>query len=583
MRRLALVLALALGVGAHRVDATWQARSGEAFRARAGALEQAPRKGNVITVDDRHFYFRELQTVGAEALIGPNASRDASVRPLYRDPIPVIADFRDRLAERDIALLVVPVPVRPWIHPDGLFDDGTRLHPQGAAQAWTDFVDAVRAEGIDVIDPLPILQSGANRDPVLWMSRADQHWTNLGMRAVTSAIAQRLRKRGLVSGTPRETTAELKTVTRKAAIGVQDGIDLGTETFEVRRIHDASGDAPPDRDPAAPIVVLGDSNIVWYSDWDAHLLAQLQHELGVSIDSVVVHGGGASRTREELVREDALDPGYLDRKRVVVWVFHGIGVQKHEWQVVPLEMFPPTRLEALAAPPRLATDQALYDGPGSLAGLSARFVPSRERGQPAWMNGVLGLVTFAVADGTAPTHLVFELQSRQKGPLQVELDGEPIATLDLVPGPSRHRVPLGVVPGRHQLGLRWKVPTNEVKLGIRSLHLVQGEPFASLDAETPGLGALPAEGAIALPDGLPEHAALRLHWMAGDKRCAPTVRIALGDRTLYRGAPDPWWHEVSVPLDGAGDGAVLRVMRSCADGSDRPAAVTLDRIEIDAI
>jgi len=79
----------------------------------------------------------------------------------------------------------------------------------------------------------------------------------------------------------------------------------------------------------SPILLLGDSHtLVFHSGQDmlatgAGLADQLALELGIAVDLIGVRGSGATPARVNFMREVRKDPGYLAKKKLVIWCFTG--------------------------------------------------------------------------------------------------------------------------------------------------------------------------------------------------------------------------------------------------------------------
>ncbi len=77
-------------------------------------------------------------------------------------------------------------------------------------------------------------------------------------------------------------------------------------------------------DPNSPVLLLGDSHTLVFHDFLAEragLVDQLAHELGFAPDLIGTRGSGATPVRISLYRRSLKDPGYLAKKKIVVWCF----------------------------------------------------------------------------------------------------------------------------------------------------------------------------------------------------------------------------------------------------------------------
>ena len=64
---------------------------------------------------------RELRYLAKGSYVGNQAPvTNPTAPPEYADPIPAIVDFHQQLDERDIDLIVVPIPIRPAIYPEAV-------------------------------------------------------------------------------------------------------------------------------------------------------------------------------------------------------------------------------------------------------------------------------------------------------------------------------------------------------------------------------------------------------------------------------------------------------------------------------
>lgn len=262
------------------------------------------------------------------------------------DPAREIVAFRDQLARRGAALVVLPAPVKPSIEPRRLAARAPEP-PIGAAAA-APLVAALAAAGVDWHDPAPaIARPGADPDlPAAYLA-ADTHWRPETMDRVARRLAVELR--GLVElppGDPARFVEEPGTVEGLGDVAQLLGLpERATrrwrESVETRRVLGADG-APWRPTRGAPVLLLGDSFTAVYSQGDlgwgsgAGLAERLSFHLGLPVDRVVRNAGGASATREALAAELASDPSRLDGVRVVVWQLAARELTQGAWRPVEL-------------------------------------------------------------------------------------------------------------------------------------------------------------------------------------------------------------------------------------------------------
>ncbi len=313
-------------------------------------LDQSPGGRPIPGRDGWLFERNELTTLTALTLHGDTRSMPLGIRPELADPIPAIVDFRDRLAAHGIGLVLVPVPNRAEVVPQALVESPAfgGLMTQGRLDGPSKrAIEELRETGVSVVDLVGKLSNLGNVAP---FTRGDPHWSSalaaLGAHEVVSLTASQVadveRIHTIASWDVQWYRSPLYTAL--AAPGVVVNVEV-----PMRRVWTPQGGLIDIRDPAAPVTVLGDSNVHWWRGKNASFVHQLAHEFGVSVEGVSTPGGGASGAREEFCRRTA-DVTYLESKRLVVWVFSVRALYDNQWKITRLGPQPnPTQLATLRA------------------------------------------------------------------------------------------------------------------------------------------------------------------------------------------------------------------------------------------
>lgn len=462
-----------------------------------------------IPIGGRFYRAGELQAAAAPHLVGPDAARHHSVEPPFDDPVAAIVDFRDRLADRGIELWVVPGPLRPWVAPHQVLDRsvGARIHPGIYDDAYVAFIDALEAEGVTTFDMLPAFRRGAQWSPSDWIHISDPHWTANGMMLATGRVASLLDERGWIPDTPPyETVAYWRQVERTASRG---GIPLPDEPDEtiwvhtVKRLEGEEKKTLPVDDPDAPVVIIGDSHVNWYYRFHGDFGRNLVHEAGIAVDTIPIVGGGATRSREELVRRSQAHPGYLDSKKVVIWTFWMEDVWSKPWGIVPLEPLPESKLVRRRGAARFELDQRYITDGRSAVSMDYRWrepTPGDEDADVVWIRKP-DMATM-VLPGPFPegaSLLVEAVGKGKKRRVDLRLDDEELDGFVVHPGATRVRIdvpPSEATTRRLFIGLHDEPrPTNV--LGLRNLGLLRTRTVweAELDPESEGFqGPLEEQG-----------------------------------------------------------------------------------------
>ena len=239
------------------------------------------------------------------------------------DPIPAIVDFHNELKRRGIDLLLMPVPPKAAIYPEKILPD-VHLHGETAAPYLVRFYDELRKREIDVVDLSQVfLQNRANeRGPVF--CKTDTHWSGLGCVLAAQTIKEKIREK-LAAQPGKNYAAEWKETTIKGdlvEIGGSKIKNVEPEKIAIRTITDKETGAAINPDPDSPLLIMGDSHTLVFHDFLAEksgLLDQLAYEIGFAPDLIGTRGSGSTSVRISLYRRARKDPGYLAKKKVMVW------------------------------------------------------------------------------------------------------------------------------------------------------------------------------------------------------------------------------------------------------------------------
>ena len=276
--------------------------------------------------------------------------------PPQPDPVAAILDFRDRLAQWGVDLVVMPTPVKPSIYPDMLSGryDVARLEAPLQNVSYRAFMDLLEAEGVRVFDPAPMLlewrrqalaDDGDAAAPLYL--ETDSHWTPAAMEQTAAALAAYLEAEwdlGPATGDWRREAVEVAALGDIALMmNLPEDQGLYTpQSVAIGRIVDGAGALwRPSQEAAA--MVLGDSfsNIFSLGDmgWGdgGGLVEHLSFHLGRPVDRITRNDNGAFATRQALSVELARGRDRLSGKQVVVWQFAARELAVGDWRIIALE------------------------------------------------------------------------------------------------------------------------------------------------------------------------------------------------------------------------------------------------------
>jgi len=281
----------------------------------------------VAGVDGWLFLTADLRFLSAGRFWGDSAAAvSRAPRPDFADPLPAILDFNNQLKERGIHLLVVPVPAKAAIYPEKLVPELT-LESGGALMPLDNFYEKLREEGVDVLDLAPRFLECRSKEHEDVFCKTDTHWSGVGCVLAAQAIAERLRD--ILTGlrSPSTYASQWVEISLEGDLSQLLGAEAekpGPEKIPVRRIVDSTAGSSVAPDPNSSLLLLGDSFTLVFHDFyatNAGLLDQLALELGICPDLIGTRGSGASAVRVSLYRRAMKDPGYLAKKKIVIWCF----------------------------------------------------------------------------------------------------------------------------------------------------------------------------------------------------------------------------------------------------------------------
>lgn len=267
------------------------------------------------------------------------------------DPVAAIASLSEQLAERGVALIVMPTPVKAVVHPERL---SARYDAQAAAvqnPSWPAFVAALAERGVEVFDPTPLL---AAADSYL---ATDTHWRADAMARVARALTAEIEEQVEFAAPPSSFAQSADEVENRGDLTVMLSLPEGQTRFPPERVTTAPVTRSPGADAgAAEVLLLGDSFSNVYSsreafaqqvdgaalDWgeSAGLAEQLAFALQRPVDRIVRNAGGSHATRDALAREVARAAGEgrdrLADVRVVVYQFAMRELAQGDWKEIAL-------------------------------------------------------------------------------------------------------------------------------------------------------------------------------------------------------------------------------------------------------
>jgi hypothetical protein len=317
----------------------------------AARLQAAGEQSVVVGRDGWLFLTNELRhcTVGpfwGEAAVAVSRAS----KPEWANPMPAIVDLARQLQERQVTLILVPVPPKALIYGDLLAPTGT---PPLAAEPRSDPIHAAfyaklreAAPNLHLLDLTPAFLAARATDPEPLYCQQDSHFSPRAAELIAKQVAVVLKDAPWLAEQPKTPlfTAKRELEFNGDLTKMAGAPTLPAEHRQARlvgRAADASEPLLPD--PASPVLLLGDSHaLVFNAGGDmlgrgAGLADQLAADLGFPVEVVAVRGSGATPARLAMYRKAAGDPAWLASKKVVVWCFAAREfTEASGWRVLPI-------------------------------------------------------------------------------------------------------------------------------------------------------------------------------------------------------------------------------------------------------
>jgi alginate O-acetyltransferase complex protein AlgJ len=287
------------------------------------------REQTAIAGRDGWMYFvPELRALSVGPFWGEDAAKvSRSSKPENADPLPAILDFHRQLKGAGIELLLVPVPAKAAIYPEGLSSAAKassklpRLDP-----AERDFYKLLEREGVGVIDLTPLFLQHRESSTRPLFCRTDTHWSGAGISVAAKAITDRVSDREWFKSAERKELAfKVRDVEITGDLArMLDENNPAYETVKVKFAGRKQGDEIVPFEPSreSPVLLIGDSHTLVFHDptlfaRGGGLPDELAVRFGFPVDLIGVRGSGANSPRIDLLRRG----DNLKGKKLVIWCF----------------------------------------------------------------------------------------------------------------------------------------------------------------------------------------------------------------------------------------------------------------------
>ena len=296
----------------------WDGKNGPFRKALAAYIAKLPAQQMAFAAKDGWLFFRK----SVDYMVCGDLEKQAP----DKNPMPPVVAFNEYLKKHGVNMLFVPVPCKEEVYFDKLpADVGTpavpMLNPYGRK-----FLADLQADGVEVIDLLPLFLSAKEQDKqaaeTLYQQH-DTHWTTRGLSIAAAAIAKRIKSYQWYGGLPKTTFTVVDTMVNRLGDLVDKLPESERPAYEASTIR-AQQVRMPDGKPylgskESPVMLIGDSFTGQFEYIDcksAGVGAHIAANTGVGVEIITSWGGGP------LVRKKAMAARerYLPLKKLVIYM-----------------------------------------------------------------------------------------------------------------------------------------------------------------------------------------------------------------------------------------------------------------------
>ncbi len=298
----------------------------------------------IINSKGQLFYSADVDYLANPGFLKPEIQKKRQLKGFTANPIPAIVDFNRQLAQRNIKLILLPMPVKPMLYANAQNPD------------YQNFIEQLKQQNITVYDAqddlLTLQKNGI--EPFL---RTDTHLSPSGVQCVAENVAAMI----TVDSEPNADFSVFRQNIRNygdiaAMLKLSDlSRIIAPETVGISQVLYNGSPLLPSRN--APILLLGDSFTNIYSagnlNWGTHagLAEHLAMAIGQPIDVIARNDAGSHATRELLTAELRRGRDRLADKSVVIWQFAVRELSSGDWPLLDLTVGTAAEVEFLEPMP----------------------------------------------------------------------------------------------------------------------------------------------------------------------------------------------------------------------------------------
>jgi len=279
----------------------------------------------------------ELRHLSVGKFWGKDAGRASRCnRPDRADPLPAIIDFNSQLKKLGIKLIMLPVPPKATIYPEGITKN---LQAEQSSKRLKEFYKSLSSKNVDVLDLSETFIELKNKKKYLYC-RQDSHWSGYGCEIAAEQITLKIKAMPWYKKIEKlEYSATKREIQIKGDLwkSLKDK-SRPKEKLALRFIKGKTVS------PSSPVLLMGDSHTLIFHAGDdmlaknAGLIDQLAFDLKMPVNLLAVRGSGATTVRINLYRK-AKKKNWLKNIKVIIWCFtaRDFTEARSGWRKIPVK------------------------------------------------------------------------------------------------------------------------------------------------------------------------------------------------------------------------------------------------------
>ncbi|MEM6720656.1 MAG: hypothetical protein AAF611_15110 [Bacteroidota bacterium] len=288
-----------------------------------------------ITADNFYYKYSNQYLTQAGFLTEKQLKKRAA-EDVQPNPLKAILDFKEKLAKRNIQLMIVPAPPKASFvlkHGDKALNN----------ESYTEFIQKLKQNNIIVCDVFELFekqQFGAES-----YLKYDTHWSPQAMESVAKEISKLLDSISIPKGFTEYNTKKI-IIQNNGDIADMLNMDnknhLASQPVEITQVLEDNFLFKPSLQ--SDVLFLGDSYANIYSlealNWgtSAGLSEQISKYMQKPVDRIQMNDAGAHATRGALSNELKRGKDRLTGKKIVIWEFAARELSFGDWKLLDMEL-----------------------------------------------------------------------------------------------------------------------------------------------------------------------------------------------------------------------------------------------------